>query len=584
MSWRIAFVLAACAAALAAQTDSFTIVDYPGSTTSATLGINNAGDIVGRFTDTNNQTHGYLFSGGKFTQIDFPGAVTNTQAIGINSRGDIVGGYNDGTRAYGYLLSQGKFTSLDCPGAAFTAAMAINSAGDIVGYMGRQGKPQQGFLWSRGVCTVFEYRPEAPSTTATNLYGINDAGVMTGYWISRTSTHSIVYDKGKFTEFVYGPGDTTWVWGINNAGDIAGSIYDASRRWYAFLLRNGRFTVYQVPFPGAIETTAGAINDSGQIVGEWRDAQRIWRGYVARVTPAGPPPPTLTVDDDGVECPGALRTVQEAVARAVAFSTIRVCPGTYRRTVNIIGPEKNGLKLIAEGRQDEVVLHGDYTERDAFHLENVSNVLIRGFTVRDFGVSATTASDWGVGNQIYLENAHYNTIEHNRLIDGDRMGIMLVDSGNNLVQNNVAWAVRSELANCGIHVEGAKSANNTIRLNMFWANKLAGVMIRGAGAGNRIQDNTVLSNGRFGIEVEDTSDIWIEGNRVSYGRGFWGGAMPGGQQPALGINLVNVNKATVFDNRARSNPGTDLNWDGKGENSISANACETSTPAGVCAR
>ena len=223
----------------------------------------------------------------------------------------------------------------------------------------------------------------------------------------------------------------------------------------------------------------------------------MWHGYVARVTPSGPLPPVLTVDDDGIDCPGALRTIQDAVSRAVAGSTIRVCPGTYRGTVNIIGPEKNALKLVAVGRQDEVVLHGDYTERDGFHLENVSNVLIRGFTVRDFGVSATTASDWGVGNQIYLENAHYNTIEHSRLINGDRMGIMPVDSGNNLVQNNVAWVDNSALANCGIHVEGPKSAGNIIRLNMFWSNKLAGVMVRGAGAGNRIQDNTVLSNGRF---------------------------------------------------------------------------------------
>ena len=46
-----------------------------------------------------------------------------------------------------------------------------------------------------------------------------------------------------------------------------------------------------------------------------------------------------------------------------------------------------------------MVLQGDNTERDGFHLENVSNVLIRGFTVRDFGVTATTAAVWGLATR-----------------------------------------------------------------------------------------------------------------------------------------------------------------------------------------
>jgi parallel beta-helix repeat protein/probable HAF family extracellular repeat protein len=443
----------------------------------------------------------------------------------------------------------------------------------------------QGVLWSGGSCSVVEYRPESPSTAATRLLGINDAGVMVGYWTSRTTNFGFVYDKGKFTPaFAQSAGGWTDAWGINNAGDVVGSFEDANRRTYSYLLSDGRFT--QFGLSGATLVLSLGINDSKDIVGEYRDAQGKNHGFLVRVPPAGPPPPTLTVDDDGVECPGALRTIQEAVARAVPFSTIRVCPGAYWGTVSVTGPDKTGLKLIAAGAEDEVVLRGDYTERDGFHLENVNGVVIRGFTVRDFGNKFTTANEWGTGNLIYLENAHYNTIEQNRLIDGEMTGITLADSGNNMVQHNLRWltSLNNAQAGSGIQVQGAKSAGNSIRLNMFWSNKLAGVMVRGAGSGNRIQDNTVLSNGRFGIDVEDTADIWIEGNRVSYGRGFWGGAMPGGQQPALGINLVNVSKATVFDNRARSNPGTDLNWDGKGENTITANACDTSAPAGVCAR
>jgi hypothetical protein len=129
----------------------------------------------------------------------------------------------------------------------------------------------------------------------------------------------------------------------------------------------------------------------------------------------------LIVDDNGLDCPGGLPAIQEAVALVSPGATILVCPGTYQRSVTIAGLAKNGLKLIASGHADAVVLQGDYTERGGFHLENVSNVLIRGFTVRDFGIKATTETGWGSGNLIYLENAEYNTIEHNRLINGDMM-------------------------------------------------------------------------------------------------------------------------------------------------------------------
>src|SRR5437870_2511533 len=36
----------------------------------------------------------------------------------------------------------------------------------------------------------------------------------------------------------------------------------------------------------------------------------------------------ILVDDDGAQCPGAVRTIQEAVATASAGATIVVCQGT----------------------------------------------------------------------------------------------------------------------------------------------------------------------------------------------------------------------------------------------------------------
>src|SRR5262249_39501983 len=58
-------------------------------------GINNAGQIVGFFSDARG-THGFLrSSGGVFTTLDDPLATDGTEAFGINNAGQIVEKYQD---------------------------------------------------------------------------------------------------------------------------------------------------------------------------------------------------------------------------------------------------------------------------------------------------------------------------------------------------------------------------------------------------------------------------------------------------------------------------------------------------------
>ena len=413
-------------------------------------------------------------------------------------------------------------------------------------------------------------------------YRINDRGEILGAWADAAGRrHGFLLSQGKFTSLEF-PGATrifSDIGGISSAGHIVVPYLDARGRQRALLLSGGNYTTFDLP--GATSTFAYAVNGSGQVGGGYIDALGR-HGFVASIAAPSTSQPIL-VDDDGADCPGAVTTIQEAVRRASSGANILVCRGIYTGTVGIAGAEKDGVKLIALGRAGEVILQGDYLARDGFHLQNVSNVLIRGFLVRDFGEKATTASEWGVGNLVYLENAHYNTIEHNQFANPDRAAVLLVDSASNVIQHNVTWADNAALATSGVEVRGTKSANNVISLNMSYGNKLAGVMLSGAGAGNVVRDNTIVANGRYGIDIQNTPEAWVEGNRVSYNRGFWG-TTPGGQQPGVGINLANLLKATVFDNRARGNTGADLHWDGKGDNRIEANACETCVPASACAK
>jgi parallel beta-helix repeat protein len=278
-----------------------------------------------------------------------------------------------------------------------------------------------------------------------------------------------------------------------------------------------------------------------------------------------------------------VRTIQEAVAQASRGATIVVCPGTYRKTVTIKGHAKDGLRLIALGDQDEVVVLGDHTEEDGIRLEDVDLVLVRGFTVRDFGNIPTTASQFGWGCGIHLQNANYNTIEHNRISKTDMMGITVEGSGRNVIRYNFIFEISPGGYGNGIGMYGAKSANNFIFQNYAYRQEAGGIYVDSAGPGNIILDNNFSNNGERGIYHGNTEGTWIEGNRFSYNAGYRG-VSPAAQGLSRGIVLRKSNKVTVLDNTVRNNTAFDISWDKAGEITFIDNACGTADQPGLCAR
>src|SRR5205085_2168968 len=87
-----------------------------------------------------------------FAAIDVPGAIS-TQALGINDAGLIVGNFSDGTTVHGFLDAAGSFTTIDVPGASSTIANGINDAGQIVGFFvdnsGEHGFVDTGGSWAK---------------------------------------------------------------------------------------------------------------------------------------------------------------------------------------------------------------------------------------------------------------------------------------------------------------------------------------------------------------------------------------------------------------------------------------------------
>jgi hypothetical protein len=77
---------------------NYTSINFPGASVTTPNGVNVYGDIVGIYLDSAGLPHSFVYSGGSFATIDFPGATAgSTYAYAINATGGIVGpcsGYN----------------------------------------------------------------------------------------------------------------------------------------------------------------------------------------------------------------------------------------------------------------------------------------------------------------------------------------------------------------------------------------------------------------------------------------------------------------------------------------------------------
>jgi probable HAF family extracellular repeat protein len=255
---------------------SFTRIDVPGSTSTQAYGINDSSQILGVVAG-----HGFLYSDGTFTAIDYPGAYTVPH--GINDSGQVVGSFYDGAN-HGFLYSSGTYTTVDYPGAGLTSLNGINDSGQIVGQSIFNGA-EHGFLYSGAAFTTIDY-PGAPDTEA---WGINDSGQIVGVAPQRLAggDHGFLYSGGVFTTIDHPESCCTFAQGINDSGQIVGWFHDQAFAIRGFLYVGGSFAT--IDYPGATATYAFGINDGGQIVGWFQDATGQQHGFLA--VPAVVPEP-----------------------------------------------------------------------------------------------------------------------------------------------------------------------------------------------------------------------------------------------------------------------------------------------------
>src|SRR6266700_5243409 len=295
------FLLMGTFAQQAANSGSIEVIttfDYPGAGNSTLpQKINERGDIVGEFIDSNGVTRGFVrFSDGSFSEpiVDPNDTVGFTEGRGINNSRTVCGDYasSDGNN-HGFFLSGGTFTEYDVPGAVSTTALGINDVADFTGSFSYGSGIFQGYVSVGGTITSFSV-PGALQTLAYEInnstqlvvgYYIDSSGIVHGYYRDAIGAlHFPIDPSGSVATVLFGLNDRNWV--VGRYGDSSGATHGL------FFIPPNQFATFD--YPGSTFTSLNGINDKGIICGRYVDASGIAHGFLARVrgtpptNPAGP--------------------------------------------------------------------------------------------------------------------------------------------------------------------------------------------------------------------------------------------------------------------------------------------------------
>jgi hypothetical protein len=165
-----------------------------------------------------------------FTSFDVPGAVNGTQGLQINNAGEVVGDWFDSNYvANPFLEYNGTITTFGVPNLSASFGIWegewINNAGEVVGnYLASDGTVQ-GFIENHGSVS------QLAIPGAGNIYpvAINNSGEVLGSWSdSNGHEHVFVEKHGSITNLSLPAGASIFnAWGaINDAGEIVTGLYN----------------------------------------------------------------------------------------------------------------------------------------------------------------------------------------------------------------------------------------------------------------------------------------------------------------------------------------------------------------------
>lgn len=286
-----------------AQQFTFTSLDYPGAGLTTGRGINNHGDIVGAYR-VDPPRHALLIKNGQYIPIapDSILGINYSEATNINDRGDITGQMIDENGlVHGFLVIDGQVTTLDVPGATDTFALGINDSGLVVGYwdlLDQNGNylANFGFTWQDGafIDTQINFPGATGPLPGAGLFGVNSRGDLSGVWLpdlNGSIEHGFVCPKSAPCFSYDGPIQATFPFTdgkeINDHGQVVGINIGDDGIGHSYLMTKGKFAM--IDFPGATGTNAFGVNSTDQIVGKYFTADGLTHGFLAQPTRKGKP-------------------------------------------------------------------------------------------------------------------------------------------------------------------------------------------------------------------------------------------------------------------------------------------------------
>lgn len=184
------------------------------------------------------------------------------------------------------------FLTLDNPAdPTFKQLLGINNAGVIAGYYGSgaAGHPNEGYVLAPPYPPGSYTNENFPGSAQTQVTGINNAGLTVGFWSNTNNgppndaNIGFTYAGGTFTT-VNDPlapsPPVNQLLGVNDVNLAAGFYDDAAGNSHGFIYNIGAASFTSVDFPGATSTTATGINNGDTISGFYIDAGGNVHGFL----------------------------------------------------------------------------------------------------------------------------------------------------------------------------------------------------------------------------------------------------------------------------------------------------------------
>ena len=227
---------------------------------------------------------------GRYTVVDIDGSA-DTSLLGINTKGQATGIWEGSV----FLREKdGTIVPIPVPGTD-PRPLGINAHGDVAGTTYQSCGDLNcafGFL-RRADGTVTTFNASGDPLGNTYVYGVNDAGEIAGFFLDSSGTqHGFTRRSNGKVKVVDIPGATiVQLTALNDNGYVAGSFFDSAEHGL-ILAPDGSRTVFEIA--GASTIYVRGINDDGWVVGFYLDAENKSVGFVR--SPDG----TVTlVDVDG---------------------------------------------------------------------------------------------------------------------------------------------------------------------------------------------------------------------------------------------------------------------------------------------